>query len=71
MRSEIIVQLNNDEDYYYYLRENPLWHKILAIYPERFKDFLDDYKVGRKKRAIDKIDDINAMLNLAETFLKK
>ena len=58
MRNEIIQQLNTDEDYYYFLRENPLWHKILSIYPDRFKDFLDDYKVKRKKRAIDKIDDI-------------
>ena len=32
MRSEIIYKLNSDEDYYYYLRENPLWHKILSIY---------------------------------------
>ncbi len=71
MRSEIIYQLNSDEDYYYYMRENPIWHKILSIYPDRLKDFLSDYKVARKKRPIDKIDDINAMLNLAETFLKK
>lgn len=71
MRNEIIQQLNTDEDYYYFLRENPLWHKILSIYPDRFKDFLDDYKVKRKKRAIDRIDDINALINLAETFLKK
>ncbi len=71
MRNEIIQQLNTDEDYYYFLRENPLWHKILSIYPDRFKDFLDDYKVKRKKRAIDKIDDINALINLAEAFLKK
>ncbi|MCI5746142.1 MAG: hypothetical protein MR270_07685 [Erysipelotrichaceae bacterium] len=71
MRSEIIYQLNSDEDYYYYLRENPIWHKILSIYPDRLKDFLDDYKVARKKRAIDKIDDINVLLNLADSFLKK
>lgn len=71
MRNEIIQQLNTDDDYYYFLRENPLWHKILSIYPDRFKDFLDDYKVKRKKRAIDKIDDINALINLAEAFLKK
>ena len=71
MRSEIISQLNNDEDYYFYMRENPIWHKVLSIYPERFKDFLDDYKVARKKRTIDKIDDINALINLAEAFLKK
>ena len=56
MRSEIIYQLNNDQDYYFYLRENPIWHKVLSIYPERLKDFVDDYKVARKKRAIDKID---------------
>ena len=56
---------------YYYLRENLIWHKILSIYPDRLKDFLDDYKVARKKRAIDKIDDINVLLNLADSFLKK
>lgn len=71
MRSEIINQLDTDIDYYYFLRENPVWYKILAIYPERFKDFINEYKIIRKKRAIDKIDDINAMINLAETFLKK
>lgn len=65
------MQLNNDEDFYYYMRENPIWHKVLSIYPERFKDFIDDYKVARKKRAIDKIDDISALINLAEAFLKK
>lgn len=71
MRSEIIYQLNNDQDYFYYLKENPIWFKILSIYPNRLKDFLDEYKVARKKRAIDKIDDINALINLAETFLKR
>ena len=71
MRSEILYQLNSDIDYFYYLRENPVWIKILSIYPNRLKDFLDEYKVSRKKRMIDKIDDINAMINLAESFLKK
>ena len=71
MRSEIIYQLNNDQDYFFYLRENPIWHKVLSIYPERLKDFVDDYKVARKKRAIDKIDDISTLINLAEAFLKK
>ncbi len=71
MRSEIIQQLNNDVDYYYFLKEKPVWIKILSIYPNRLKDFLEDYKVIRKKRMIDKIDDVNVFLNLAETFLKK
>lgn len=71
MRSEIIYQLNIDDDYYYYLRENPLWHKILSIYPNQLKDFVSKYKVDRKKRPIDKIDDLSALINLAESFLKK
>lgn len=71
MRSEIIQQLNNDVDYYYFLKEKPVWVKIISIYPNRLKDFLDEYKVVRKKRMIDKIDDVNVLLNLAETFLKK
>lgn len=71
MRSEIIYQLNMDQDYFFYLRENPIWHKVLSVYPERLKDFVDDYKVARKKRAIDKIDDISTLINLAEAFLKK
>ena len=71
MRSEIIYKLNLDEDYYYYLRENPLWHKILSIYPYKIKEFINEYKAARKKRPIDKIDDINTLINFAEAFLKK
>lgn len=71
MRSEILYQLSTDIDYFYYLREKPVWMKILSIYPNRLKDFIDEYKVARKKRVIDKIDDVSALLNLAETFLKR
>ena len=42
MRSEIIQQLNNDVDYYYNKKEKPVWIKILSIYPNRLKDFLED-----------------------------
>ncbi len=71
MRSEIITQLDSDIDYWLYLRENPNWHKILSFHPERFKDFLEEYKIKRKKRMIDKIDDINSLITIIETFLKK
>ena len=71
MRSERLYQLSTDIDYFYYLREKPVWMKILSIYPNRLKDFIDEYKVARKKRVIDKIDDVSALLNLAETFLKR
>ena len=71
MRSEIMNQLDTNIDYWYYLRENPIWHRILSPHPEQLKAFFADYKVGRKKRVIDKIDDLNALINLAEGFLKR
>lgn len=71
MRSEIMNQLDTNIDYWYYLRENPIWHRILSRHPEKLKAFFADYKVGRKKRVIDKIDDLNALINLAEGFLKR
>ena len=71
MRSEIMNQLDTNIDYWYYLRENPIWHRILSRHPEQLKAFFADYKVGRKKRVIDKIDFLNALINLAEGFLKR
>ena len=71
MRSEIMNQLDTNIDYWYYLRENPIWHRILSRHPEQLKAFFADYKVGRKKRVIYKIDDLNALINLAEGFLKR
>ena len=71
MRSEIMNQLDTNIDYWYYLRENPIWHRILSRHPEQLKAFFADYKVCRKKRVIDKIDDLNALINLAEGFLKR
>ena len=71
MRSEIMNQLDTNIDYWYYLRENPIWHRILSRHPEQLKAFFADYKVGRKKRVIDKIDYLNALINLAEGFLKR
>ena len=71
MRSEIMNQLDTNIDYWYYLRENPIWHRILSRHPEQLKAFFADYKVGRKKRVIDKIDDLNALINLAERYIKR
>ncbi len=71
MRSEIINQLDTNIDYWYYLREYPIWHRILSRHPDRLKAFFSDYKIKRKKRMIDKIDDLNTFINLAEGFLKK
>ena len=30
MRNDLLMKLEKDEDYFYFLRENPNWHKILS-----------------------------------------
>ena len=40
MRSEILTQLDKNNDYYMFLRENPTWYKILNRDPTKFKDFI-------------------------------
>ena len=71
MRSNVISVLDSNQDYWTFLKERPYWIRILSIEPEKITEFINEYKVVRKKRTIDKIDDINAIINLAETFLKK
>lgn len=69
MRSEILIQLQKDSDYFFYLRENPKWHKILTRDPTKYHDFLDEYKVKRRKRLVDKIDDLSMMITLAKELM--
>lgn len=49
MRSEIMNQLDTNIDYWYYLRENPIWHRILSRHPEQLKAFLPIIKWVVKK----------------------
>lgn len=66
MRNDVLIYLNKDIDYYIYLRENPLWYKKLNRDPRLLRSFLDEYKTRRRKRIIDKIEDITLMINLAK-----
>lgn len=69
MKSEILIKLDKDNDFYLFLREYPIWHKILNRDPSKFQDFLDEYKVKRRKRLVDKIDDLSMMITLAKELL--
>ena len=69
MRSEIITQLDKDMDLYLFMRENPIWYKILTRYPDKFNDFKDEYKIKRRKRLVDKIDDLSMMITLAKELM--
>lgn len=69
MRSEILTQLDKNPDYYLFLRENPHWHKELNRDPTKFKDFVDEYKIKRRKRVVDRIDDLSMMITLAKELM--
>ena len=55
MRSDVIIKLDQNFDYWLFLRENPLWHRELTCHPEEFKSFLEDYKVKRRKPVVDRL----------------
>lgn len=69
MRSDLLMKLEKDEDYFYFLRENPNWHKILSRDPEEFSTFLEEYKLKRRKRFVDKVEDISMMITLAKELM--
>lgn len=69
MKNEIIMKLEKDEDYFIFLRENPKWHKLLSRDPDELKNFFDEYKLKRRKRFKDKMDDLSMMITLAKELM--
>lgn len=69
MRNDLIIYFERDMDYFIFLRENPSWHKILSRNIYEFNNFLEDYKVKRRKRFIDKVEDLSLMISLAKELM--
>ena len=69
MRSDVIIKLDQNFDYWLFLRENHLWHRELTFHPEEFKSFLEDYKVKRRKRVVDRLEDLSLMVTLAKELM--
>lgn len=69
MRNDVIMLLSKDQDYFIYLRENPYWHRELSFNPSSLKRFIEEYKIKRRKRLIDKVEDISMMLSLAKELM--
>ena len=69
MRNDIHMYLDRNQDYYLFLRENPYWHKRLSRNINEFNNFLDDYKVKRRKRLVDKVEDLALMISLAKELM--
>ncbi|MBQ9730719.1 MAG: hypothetical protein IJV94_01175 [Bacilli bacterium] len=71
MRSNIVNILSQNPDYWIFLRQYPSWHRILSRHPERLKEFKEEYKVLRRKRFIDKMEDAGNMLSLMQALMEE
>ena len=71
MRSDIIIALNQNEDYWKFLRENPTWHQKLSRHPELLSEFKEEYKVKRRKRIVDKVEDAMDMINMLSMVMEE
>lgn len=71
MRSEIMVILDKNPDYWKFLRERPHWHRILSVDSGKIKDFLEEYKVARRKRFIDKVEDTSNLLTIVQAMMEE
>lgn len=69
MRNDILMYLDRDQDYYLFLREYPKWHRNLSRNINEFNNFLEDYKVKRRKRLVDKMEDLSLMISLAKELM--
>ena len=69
MHTSVIILLDKNLDYWTFLREKPYWYRELSFHPERFKDFIDDYKLVRRKRVVDRLEDISMMMTLARELM--
>ena len=69
MRSEILTELDKNPDLYMFLREYPIWYRTLNRDPYSYKEFIEFYKVKRRKRFVDKLDDLSMMITLAKELI--
>ncbi|MGM9858253.1 MAG: YlbE-like family protein [Bacilli bacterium] len=69
MHSVVIIELDKNIDYWQFLREKPYWYRELSRHPENFQEFVKDYKIVRRKRVVDKVEDFSLMMTLARELL--
>ena len=71
MRSHVRAILNKDPDYWKFLRERPYWHRILSVDSTKIRGFLEEYKIARRKRFIDKVEDTSNLLSVVQALMEE
>ncbi len=70
MRNDVLLKLSKEEDYFIFLRENPDWHIKLSLYGEtELNNFFEEYKLKRRKRFVDKVDDFTMLMTLIKELM--
>ena len=44
MINEVIFKIKQDRNFYTFLKYNSYWYEILSMNPNRYKDFIKDFK---------------------------
>ena len=70
MRSNVIAILDTNKDYWEFLKERPYWIRVLSLEPEKIQDFVEEYKVARRKRFIDKVEDTSNLLTIIQALME-
>lgn len=71
MRSNIVSILDGNQDYWEFLKERPYWIRILSIEPDKINEFLNEYKVVRRKRFIDRVEDTSNLLTIIQALMEE
>ena len=69
MTVENQIRISSDPKLTSFIRENPIWYKILNRNPEAFKDFVQDMKEKYKLTPSDRINNVLNSISMLETFL--
>ena len=70
MRSNIVAILDSNQDYWQFLKERPYWVRTLSIEPDKINEFLEEYKIVRRKRFIDKVEDTSNLLTIIQALME-
>jgi hypothetical protein len=62
--------LDSNKDYWIFLKERPYWIRILSIEPDKINDFIEEYKIARRKRIIDKVEDTSNLLTIIQALME-
>lgn len=69
MTVELQLKINQDPKQIAFIRENPIWYKILNRNPHLYKEFISDMKDKYKLNPSDKFNKMLNNISMVQTFL--